>query len=73
MIILLKVNKLNTANKVALVGECDVGKTCIWQNYLKGTIPKKTAPTIGVEFETKFITLSDGSRIKAQIWDTGTE
>jgi GTPase SAR1 family protein len=36
-------------------------------------IPKKTVPTIGVEFETKIVTIADGSRIKAQIWDTGTE
>ncbi|CAD8167676.1 unnamed protein product [Paramecium pentaurelia] len=66
----IKEEECDYSFKIALVGECDVGKTCIWQNYLKGMIPKKTVPTIGVEFETKFITLSDGSRIKAQIWDT---
>nr|CAI44491.1 rab_C49 [Paramecium tetraurelia] len=66
----IKEEECDYSFKIALVGECDVGKTCIWQNYLKGMIPKKTVPTIGVEFETKFVTLSDGSRIKAQIWDT---
>ncbi len=27
-------------------------------------------PTIGVEFATKTVTLKDGGKIKAQIWDT---
>jgi GTPase SAR1 family protein len=64
---------MNKLIEVVLVGECDVGKTCIWQFFIKGITPKKTAPTIGVEFETKLISLPDGSRVKAQIWDTGTE
>lgn len=56
---------MNKLIEVVLVGECDVGKTCIWQFFIKGITPKKTAPTIGVEFETKLISLPDGSRVKA--------
>ena len=39
--------------------------------YVKGQIPKNIVPTIGVEFATKTVTLSNGEKIKAQIWDTG--
>jgi len=28
-------------------------------------------PTVGVEFHSKMLKLSDGKKIKAQIWDTG--
>ena len=28
-------------------------------------------PTVGVEFHSKMMKLSDGKKIKAQIWDTG--
>ena len=59
--------------KVVLVGECDVGKTCLWQLYVKDEYPKKTVPTVGIEFETKFLTLKEGHKVKLQIWDTGME
>ena len=39
--------------------------------YLKGMLPKNPAPTIGVEFATKNVSLKNGQIIKAQIWDTG--
>ena len=47
-----------------------VGKTCILSRYHKGVLPKTKTPTIGVEFATKIVTLSNGLNIKAQIWDT---
>ena len=39
--------------------------------YVRGQTPKTIVPTIGVEFATKTVTLSNGERMKAQIWDTG--
>ena len=30
-------------------------------------------PTVGIEFETKFLTLKEGHKVKLQIWDTGME
>lgn len=39
--------------------------------YIKGQLPKHNVPTIGVEFATKVVTLSNGANVKAQIWDTG--
>ena len=44
-----------------------------WYRYVKGTLPKNPAPTIGVEFATKNVLLKNGGTVKAQIWDTGTE
>ena len=41
--------------------------------YLKGTLPKNSAPTIGVEFATKNVVLRNGGTVKAQIWDTGKD
>ena len=38
--------------------------------YTKGVFPKQKGNTIGVEFASKNITLSKGTRVKAQIWDT---
>ena len=40
--------------------------------YVKGTLPKNPAPTIGVEFATKNVVLRNGGTVKAQIWDTGS-
>ncbi len=54
-----------------MVGDASVGKTCLLNQYLKGALPKSTAPTIGVEFATKNVTLRSGGTVKAQIWDTG--
>jgi Rab family protein len=56
--------------KIILVGDASVGKTCLLTQYLKGTLPKNPAPTIGVEFATKNVVLRNGGTVKAQIWDT---
>ena len=47
-----------------------MGKTCLLNRYMKGTIPKQKSPTIGVEFATKIVQLKNNVNIKAQIWDT---
>ena len=41
--------------------------------YIKGSLPKNPAPTIGVEFATKNVVLRNGGTVKAQIWDTGNQ
>ncbi len=53
-----------------LIGDAYVGKTCLLTRYMHDTIPKRQAPTIGVEFATKVVPLEGGVSIKAQIWDT---
>ena len=56
--------------KIVLVGDAGVGKTNLLARYIKGTLPKTSAPTIGVEFATRTVPLASGGTIKAQIWDT---
>lgn len=53
-----------------LVGDAAVGKTCLLNKYIKGTIPRQKTPTVGVEFATKVVQLKDSVVVKAQIWDT---
>ena len=52
------------------MGDAGVGKTHLINKYTKGTVSRNPVPTIGVEFATKTITLQNGEKVKAQIWDT---
>ena len=56
--------------KIVLVGEVGVGKTSILARYVKGIYLQKPESTIGVEFSTRTVQLSNGVTVKAQIWDT---
>eukprot|EP00928_Gymnodinium_smaydae_P016799 TRINITY_DN16357_c0_g4_i1.p1 TRINITY_DN16357_c0_g4~~TRINITY_DN16357_c0_g4_i1.p1 ORF type:complete len:232 (+),score=42.44 TRINITY_DN16357_c0_g4_i1:158-853(+) len=56
--------------KVVLVGDVSVGKTHLLSRYMKDSLPQAPAATIGVEFATRTVKLSDGCTVKAQIWDT---
>lgn len=69
---------------VVLVGDPGVGKTNLLATFLASddaallnadgvvkTFSPTKKPTIGVEFGTKIIHHPNGTRIKAQIWDTG--
>ena len=51
--------------KIILIGNMNVGKTCLLTQYVHSTLPKNTAPTIGVEFATKNVTLKNGGIVKA--------
>ena len=50
---------------VILTGDVDVGKTCLLNRFLKNQLPKKTSPTISVEFATKNVVMKDGATVKA--------
>jgi Rab family protein len=56
--------------KIVLVGEVGVGKTSLLARYVKGIYLQKPESTIGVEFSTRTVQLSNGVTVKAQIWDT---
>lgn len=69
---------------MVLVGDPGVGKTNLLATFLASddaalltadgvvkTFSPTKKPTIGVEFGTKIIHHPNGTRIKAQIWDTG--
>ena len=57
--------------KVMVVGEVNVGKTCLVSRMLGKPMPERTMNTIGVEFGTKNLSLKDNrTSVKVQLWDT---
>jgi GTPase SAR1 family protein len=59
---------------VIVAGDASVGKTHLVYKIVKSNNDmnnKNVGPTVGVEFSSKMVRLSDGKKIKAQIWDTG--
>jgi small GTP-binding protein len=55
--------------KILILGDSGVGKSCFLLRFIDESFSLSHIPTIGIDFKTKFITLSN-SRIKLQIWDT---
>lgn len=62
-------DKYDYLYKIVLIGDTDVGKTCILHQLTTNTFLGDTKPTIGVEFDAQTFTLPEAT-IKAQIWDT---
>ncbi|KAL1350325.1 hypothetical protein HN51_014429 [Arachis hypogaea] len=55
--------------KVVVIGDSAVGKTQILSRFAKNEFCFDSKSTIGVEFQTRTVTIG-GKLIKAQIWDT---
>lgn len=55
--------------KVVVIGDSAVGKTQILSRFTKNEFFFDSKSTIGVEFQTRTVTIK-GKVIKAQIWDT---
>ncbi|XP_037942742.1 ras-related protein Rab-10-like [Teleopsis dalmanni] len=55
--------------KVLVLGDSNVGKTCIVHRYCDEKYYETYISTIGIDFKQKLINL-DGVPIKLQIWDT---
>lgn len=55
--------------KVILIGDMSVGKSNLLSRLISNEFNQSTKPTLGVEFGTKII-VSNGKKIKLQIWDT---
>lgn len=54
-----------------LLGDAGVGKTCMIQNFVKGSTGiQNFKPTLGIEYSSKNIELGNSHVVKAQIWDT---
>ncbi|XP_026221453.1 ras-related protein Rab-19 isoform X2 [Anabas testudineus] len=53
--------------KIILVGDSDVGKTCVVQSFKSGIFIEKQQNTIGVDFTVRTLDI-DGK--KMQVWDT---
>ena len=68
----VKVNvhdKIDYVFKVVVIGDSAVGKTQILSRFAKNEFCFNSKSTIGVEFQTRSVTIN-GKVIKAQIWDT---
>ncbi|KAG7274773.1 hypothetical protein CRUP_015760 [Coryphaenoides rupestris] len=55
--------------KIILVGDSDVGKTCVVQSFKTGVFAENQQNTIGVDFTVRTLDI-DGKKIKMQVWDT---
>ncbi|XP_074514881.1 ras-related protein Rab-33B isoform X1 [Sebastes fasciatus] len=55
--------------KIIVIGDSNVGKTCLTYRFCGGTFLKNPEATIGVDFRERTLQL-DGETIKLQIWDT---
>lgn len=56
--------------KFVIIGDPNVGKSCLLLKYIHKRFRNEHDTTIGVEFGVKTIELNDKSIIKLQIWDT---
>ncbi|KAM3146859.1 hypothetical protein pb186bvf_001013 [Paramecium bursaria] len=56
--------------KIVLLGDGEVGKTHLMSRFAKEELPNNPVPTIGVEFNSKVVSLKNGNQVKLQIWDT---
>ncbi|XP_037539354.1 ras-related protein Rab-19 [Nematolebias whitei] len=55
--------------KIILVGDSDVGKTCLVQSFKSGIFIEKQQNTIGVDFTVRTLVIN-GKKVKMQVWDT---
>ena len=55
--------------KIVIIGDSNVGKSCLIHRYVKSQYFKDFKPTIGAEFSNKEV-LIDGKIVVTQIWDT---
>ncbi|XP_029297756.1 ras-related protein Rab-33A isoform X2 [Cottoperca gobio] len=55
--------------KIIVIGDSNVGKTCLTFRFTGGSFPDKTEATIGVDFREKAVVI-EGETIKVQVWDT---
>jgi len=56
--------------KVVLIGDSEVGKSNLLLRFTRDEFNLESRSTIGVEFASKAVKLSDGKIAKAQVWDT---
>ncbi|CAH2276543.1 Ras-related Rab-19 [Pelobates cultripes] len=55
--------------KIILIGDSNVGKTCVVQRFQSGVFSDKHQNTIGVDFSVRSLNI-DGKKVKVQVWDT---
>ena len=63
-------NKMDDSEvKVVLLGQSNVGKTCIVNNLISGKFEDNVAPTLGASYASKIVNVDD-QIVSLQIWDT---
>ncbi|XP_063786667.1 ras-related protein Rab-19 [Pseudophryne corroboree] len=55
--------------KIILIGDSNVGKTCVVHRFQSGVFSDKHQNTIGVDFTVRSMNI-DGKKVKVQVWDT---
>ncbi|XP_033987312.1 ras-related protein Rab-19-like [Trematomus bernacchii] len=55
--------------KIILIGDSNVGKTCLVQNFKSGIFSERQQNTIGVDFTVRTVDI-EGKKVKMQVWDT---
>ena len=55
--------------KYIIIGDTNVGKSCLMMQFIDQQFKNYLDPTIGVEFGSKKVTV-EGQTLKLQIWDT---
>lgn len=65
----ISVEKQNRIFKIIVIGDSNVGKTCLTFRFCNGYFPNKTEATIGVDFRERTVDV-DSEQIKLQLWDT---
>lgn len=56
--------------KIIVIGDSNVGKTCLTYRFCAGRFPDRTEATIGVDFRERAVDI-DGERIKVSGWGGG--
>ncbi|KAB0404573.1 hypothetical protein E2I00_004847, partial [Balaenoptera physalus] len=55
--------------KIILIGDSNVGKTCVVQHFTSGVYTEAQQNTIGVDFTVRALEIN-GKKVKMQVWDT---
>mmetsp|Transcript_51192 Transcript_51192/g.94711 ORF Transcript_51192/g.94711 Transcript_51192/m.94711 type:complete len:221 (-) Transcript_51192:146-808(-) len=56
--------------KVVFLGDEATGKTSLIRRYMYDSFEEEVESTIGMDFQSKTISLEDGRQIRLQLWDT---
>ena len=57
-------------NKVVMVGESGVGKTCIISRYIEDKFDPHCVTSLSTQFFRKIVTFSDGRKVTLDLYDT---
>ena len=63
-------SKSSRTYKLVLLGNTNVGKSCIVHRFMKDEFLQDSTPTIGAQFVTKVLPVENGNSVRLEIWDT---